>query len=136
MTDPKSGNTPRNQQRRAPGVKGCRLARDSGQRPRKQGAFSFLLRLYETIVKMPAKEKKYCQCRRERREEIQAISDEVDLELFQSAEFAEHIQGLADTYRLMPPPLRDQIKRMFAAIDASANSSQPRQSAFRAIIDM
>jgi hypothetical protein len=80
----------------------------------------FLLRFYVEIDRMPeAKHSVCCRCSK-RREEMRAISDAVDAELFGTAELATHILGLIKTFRSLPPSLRVQIGRMFDSSDETS----------------
>jgi hypothetical protein len=80
----------------------------------------FLLRFYVEIDKMPeANQRICCRCSK-RREEMQAISDAVDSEIFGSAEFTMHIFELIEMFKSMPPTLRVQIRRIFDSSDETS----------------
>jgi hypothetical protein len=60
-----------------------------------------------------------CRCSK-RKQEMRAISDAVDSELFGSAEFAMHIFELIEMFRSVPPALRVQIRRIFESSDETS----------------
>jgi hypothetical protein len=80
----------------------------------------FLLRFYVEIDEMPEAVQRICCHCSKRREDIPAISDAIESEIFGSAEFTMHIlPGLIETFRSLPPALRVQIRKMFDSSDAS-----------------
>jgi hypothetical protein len=97
----------------------------AGKRPRAEPVSAhavpiFILRFYVEIDKMPEADQRICCRCSKRREDMRAISDAVDSEIFGSAEFTMHILELIKMFRSMPPALRVQIRRIFESSDETS----------------